>query len=68
MDTLSGKTGAGTIDQEQNAALGWYVGYVEKGDNVYYFALNIEGDSFNEILKPRIEITKNVLKQLGIIQ
>ena len=66
--TLSGKTGAGTIDQEQNAALGWYVGYVEKGNNVYYFALNIEGDNFNEILKPRIEITRNILKQLGIIQ
>jgi len=32
------------------------------------FALNIEGKSFTEIQKPRIEITKNILKEAGIIQ
>lgn len=64
---LSAKTGAGYIDQNRNVALGWYVGYLEKSDNVYFFALNIEGQSFDEILKPRIEITKSIFKELGII-
>jgi len=64
---LSAKTGAGYIDQDQNLALGWYVGYLEKDDNVYFFALNIEGRSFSEILEPRIDITKSILKELNII-
>lgn len=33
---LSGKTGSGKDN------LGWFVGYIEKNDNVYYFATNIE--------------------------
>lgn len=66
--TLSAKTGGGYLDEGQSQALGWYVGYVEKEDNVYYFALNIEGKSFTEIQKPRIEITKNILKEAGIIR
>ena len=65
---LSAKTGAGNIDKDKDIALGWYVGYVEKENNVYFFALNIEGQGFNEILKPRIEITKSILKELGIIE
>jgi len=32
------------------------------------FALNLEGKNFTEIQKPRIEITKNILKEAGIIQ
>jgi len=65
---LSAKTGGGTIGRDQSAALGWYVGYLEKADNVYFFALNIEGNSFNEILKPRVLITKSIFRALGIIQ
>ena len=60
--TLSAKTGAGTLGKK---ALGWYVGYLEGGADVWFFALNIEGNSFDEILKPRSEITKAVLRELG---
>ncbi|GKS62679.1 beta-lactamase [Candidatus Nitrosocosmicus sp.] len=66
--TLSAKTGGGYLDENQSRALGWFVGYVEKGDNVYYFALNIEGKRFSEIQKPRIVITKRILREAGIIQ
>tara|TARA_Y100000034_G_scaffold48328_1_gene59636 strand:- start:5901 stop:6698 length:798 start_codon:yes stop_codon:yes gene_type:complete len=66
--TLSAKTGGGNMGGDQRAALGWYVGYVEKSDNVYFFALNIEGQNFTEILEPRLEITKNVLEELGIVK
>ena len=64
---LSAKTGAGYIDPKQSLALGWYIGYLEKPGAVYFFALNIQGKGFTKLLKPRIEITKSVLKQLGIL-
>lgn len=66
--TLSYKTGAGYPGKDRKYALGWLVGYVEKQDNVYFFALNIDGPSFSEILKPRIEIAKSILKEIGITQ
>ncbi len=64
---LSAKTGGGYLDENWTQAFGWYVGYVEKEDNVYYFAMNISGQNFTKLQKPRIEITKNVLRALGII-
>jgi len=48
--------------------IGWFVGYVEKGDELYYFALNIEGESFQEVNQPRINISKNILAALQIIE
>lgn len=64
---LSAKTGGVTLSKSPEKALGWYVGYVEKGKDVFFFALNIEGENFNDILAPRSVIAKNVLKSLGII-
>lgn len=67
---LSAKTGGGTGFDKANPdkALGWYVGYVEKGKNLYYFAMNIEGESFSDIITPRKEISIEVLKYLKIIE
>lgn len=64
---LSYKTGAGSLGNGKKSAIGWLVGYVEKQDDVYFFALNIEGESFAEILAPRLEITKAMLRDLDII-
>ncbi|GJM31608.1 MAG: beta-lactamase [Saprospiraceae bacterium] len=36
---LSGKTGWSIVDGHNN---GWFVGYMEQGDQVYYFATNVE--------------------------
>ena len=33
----------------KNKALGWYVGFVERDNDVFYFALNMDGTSFNAI-------------------
>jgi len=41
--TLSAKTGTNGKVGEQ-PAIGWYVGYVEKKDGVYFFAFNMGGD------------------------
>ncbi|MFN7117388.1 MAG: class D beta-lactamase [Saprospiraceae bacterium] len=65
---LRAKTGW-TTQGKQN--IGWYVGYVEKSDNVYFFALNIQ----NKIRKrgsgnfgpARKGITDKILKELKIL-
>ena len=58
--TLSGKTGSG------GAVNGWFVGYVEKADNIYFFATNIEGEKEANGAKAK-EITKNILKDKKIL-
>lgn len=62
---LSGKTGGGSLDNGKT--LGWFVGYLEKGGNVYFFAANIEGVSFGEIRDKRVQLTKQVLAELGYL-
>ncbi|MDX2443771.1 MAG: class D beta-lactamase [Bacteroidales bacterium] len=65
--TLSGKTGWSYYKETDN---GWFVGYIEKEDNVFYFATNIEpGDGFNMDLFPLIrqKITMEVMGRLEII-
>ena len=67
--TLSGKTGSGLkgigsfIPQgtEDGYIIGWFIGYVERDNNVYYFATNIEGekDAYGGKAK---EITLKILK------
>ncbi|RRB04442.1 class D beta-lactamase [Larkinella rosea] len=62
---LYGKTGWAVTS---NLNIGWFVGYVEKGDKVYYFATNVESpepapDTF---IPARRQITEAILKQLGI--
>lgn len=65
---LSGKTGWGVIE---DINIGWYVGYLEKNDRVYFFALNINStestriENFGEI---RINATKEALKTLKLIK
>lgn len=62
---IRAKTGWGVQD---SLNIGWYVGWVEKDKNVYFFALNIESknpdDSFPAA---RIEITKDILRELKIL-
>lgn len=65
MYSLHAKTGGGNLGD--NKALGWYVGFVEQPDNVFLFALNIEGENFLEIREKRIELTRQILKALEII-
>ena len=45
---------------------GWFVGYVENGDNIYSFVINIDIEK-DEDAKKRIEITREILKKAGII-
>ena len=62
---LSAKTGGGW---NKGKALGWYVGYVETKDNVYYFALNLDGENYAAIRDKRIDLTKQILIEMGFIK
>lgn len=63
---LSGKTGCASPANNCNT-LSWFVGYLEKTDNVYLFATNLEGNGQEVSSKKRIALTKQALAKLGII-
>ena len=62
---FSGKTGlSGVVNGK---ALGWFVGYLEREDNVYFFATNLEATSTEALMKKRIQLTKQILTELGLL-
>jgi len=62
---LSCKTGGGPIGEGKY--LGWFVGYLEAKGNVYFFAINLEGESFAAIRELRINLSKQILTDLGFL-
>ncbi|WP_425447958.1 BlaR1 family beta-lactam sensor/signal transducer [Dethiothermospora halolimnae] len=60
---LSGKTGSGTMNNKN--VNGWFIGYVEKNNNVYFFALNIEGKDRADGASAR-KIALDILKDKGL--
>ena len=62
--TLRAKTGWGIRFENQ---IGWFVGYVEKGDEVYFFVTNLESKNPDEGFRSRIEITYSILRELRIL-
>lgn len=49
---------------------GWFVGWIEKGDNVYFFANNVEAMNPNDdvFMKERRGIVEAILKDMKIIE
>ena len=62
--TLRAKTGWSSAYTPQ---VGWWIGYVERGEDVYFFATEIDITKDEDAAK-RKEITKNILKSLKIIE
>ena len=60
---LYGKTGWATTEEPK---VGWWVGWIQKGDEIYAFALNLDMPSVEDASK-RIEIGKASLKALGVL-
>ncbi|MEA5568452.1 class D beta-lactamase [Anabaena sp. UHCC 0399] len=60
---LRGKTGWST---SLTPNVGWFVGYLEQNNNVYFFATNIDIRNNND-LPARIELTRHSLKALGLL-
>jgi beta-lactamase class D len=66
--TIRAKTG---WTRDGGKDTGWWVGYVERKDNVYFFATRLIKDrsSLNPAFAScRKEITRSVLKQLKVIE
>ena len=62
--TLRAKTGWALRVEDQ---IGWFVGYVEKGSDVYFFATNLQSKKPEEGFVYRKEITFKILKELKIL-
>lgn len=60
---LRAKTGLATSVTPQ---IGWYVGYLEQNNNVYFFATNIDVVSKKDVAA-RLEVTKLCLQDLGLL-
>ncbi len=63
---LSGKTGTSSLKGGKTVA--WLVGYLEKPDDVYFFATNLEGKNYDEVSREkRLELTKRIFAELGLL-
>ncbi len=66
---LSGKTGLG-INRNEN--IGWFVGFIQKGKKIYYFATKISPNKLNmpqnEFSSIRKIVTFSALRELKIIE
>lgn len=62
---LSGKTGL-TGQADGGPDIGWFVGYVERGGDVFFFALNL--DVYNDDhIAARTAIARSILENAGLI-
>ncbi len=68
---LSYKTGWNTdnsVNTVGSKSLGWIVGYLERDDNVYFFATNLgTSNTPAKFAASRLEITKKILKDLNLL-
>ena len=58
---------AGWVDEDKRL-VGWYIGYIEKSNNVYYFANCIQSSNLdnNDFARARSEIAYQILNDLKI--
>ena len=64
--TIRAKTGWAGLGEPTAPQIGWYVGYLEKNKNVYFFATNIDIRSKNDPAT-RIELTRRCFKELALL-
>lgn len=65
--TLRGKTGWSGFGDPQAQQIGWLVGYLETGDNVYFFATNLDLKTAKDG-PTRMTLTRLCLRDLGLLQ
>jgi beta-lactamase class D len=64
--TIRGKTGWVGFDDNVTPQIGWYVGYLEKGKNVYFFATNIDISNAKDPAN-RLELTRQCFRDLELL-
>lgn len=63
---FSGKTGGGVISDTENIM--WLVGYLEKDNRPYFFAMNFIAIDFWKTSRIRYDLVKDILKELQLIE
>ena len=63
---LSGKTGGGMLTE--NDYIMWLVGYIEKDNKPYFYAMNFKTNDFSKLSQARYEITKDILRELKLLE
>lgn len=64
--TLRAKTGWAGLGEPDQPQIGWYVGYLERGDNVYLFATNIDMRSDADA-PVRLDLTRRCFETLNLL-
>ena len=64
--TIRAKTGWVGFEGMAKPEIGWYVGYLEKGDNTYFFATNIDIQNPKDASN-RIELTRRCFNDLELL-
>ncbi|KOP25374.1 beta-lactamase [Hapalosiphon sp. MRB220] len=64
--TIRGKTGWVGFVGDVTPQIGWYVGYLERGKNVYFFATNIDIRNKKDP-SARLELTRRCFKDLAVL-
>jgi len=63
---LSGKTGWAGLGEADAPDIGWLVGWLERGEDVYVYALNIDIEKPEDVAA-RVRIAKAILTELGLL-
>ncbi|MDR1167171.1 MAG: class D beta-lactamase [Deltaproteobacteria bacterium] len=63
--SLYAKTGMSTLE---SPGVGWWVGWLERGDKIYPFAINIDIDDPNKDGPKRLTLARDALKLLGLME
>lgn len=64
--TIRGKTGWYGFGNQMIPNVGWYIGYLEKGDNTYFFAINIAIRNEKDPAA-RIELMRRCFKDIAVL-
>lgn len=64
---LRAKTGWAGLGDKSVPQVGWWVGYVERGNEAYFFAMNIDIKK-DEDAAVRKSITKSILREIKVIE
>lgn len=64
---LYAKTGACPIAGDDDAWVGWWVGWIDRPEGPAFFALNTTGTSYREIAPRRIPLARAVLAEMGLL-
>jgi beta-lactamase class D len=64
--TIRAKTGWLGFEDNVTPKIGWYVGYLERDKDVYFFATNIEIRNQKDPLA-RLELTRRCFQELGVL-